>query len=499
MNEPIEPAVTSADAVVVGSGPNGLAAAVTLARAGLQVEVLEAENTVGGGSRTLDLGLAPGIVHDVCSAVHPMALASPFLRALDLEGRGVRLAVPELSYAQALDGTAGLAWRDLERTAEGLGADGRAWHAFFAPMVESVDEMLALSLGDKRSIPGKVLSPRGLATGAGFGARVAMQGTPAWGLPWRTERARALFSGVAAHAIGPLRSLANAGAAAMLGTLAHAGGWPVPIGGSQAIIDALVRDLEAHGGRIHAGVTVRERAELGGARAVLFDTAVDAAVTALGGRLSRREHRALGRMGHATAAAKVDFVLSGPVPWRDPQMGRAGTVHIGGTREQMAAAEQQVVRGRLPEEPVMLLSDPSILDPGREVGGLRPLWTYAHVPLDCPVDPTELVIRRIERFAPGFRDVVVAARGIPASRMHEHNPALIGGDISLGTVSMLRMIARPTFARDPYRLTDDGDYLCSAATPPGPGVHGLCGYYAAVSALADRFGISTPPSLAPRG
>ncbi len=479
---------TVVDAVVVGAGPNGLAAAMTLARAGLEVHVVEAEPTLGGGARTVDLGLAPGLVHDLCSAVHPMALASPFLRDFDLAAHGVELALPEVSYAQPLDGArAGIAWRDLDRTAEGLGADAAAWRRYFGPLVRRADVVTALSLGDKRSVPGEALTPGGALTAAAFGARLLTQGTPAWDRPLRTETARALLTGVASHAISPLPSLAAAGTATFLGTLAHAVGWPIPIGGSQAISDALTGDLRAHGATITTDHRVTRLDELPPARAVLLDTSADTVLRLLAGRLAPAVAGGLRRLGHAGAAAKVDLVLSGPIPWAAPDVSRAGTVHLGGSREEMAAAENAVLAGRLPDRPLVLASDPSIADPSRIVDGLRPVWTYAHVPLGCPVDPTERVLGQLERFAPGVRDLVVASRAIPASRMHEHDAALVGGDIALGSVTMASMVARPRAAWNPWRLTDDGAYLCSSATVPGPGVHGMSGYYAARAALRDRF------------
>ncbi|GAA1487561.1 phytoene desaturase family protein [Brachybacterium sacelli] len=486
------------DAVVVGSGPNGLAAAVTLARAGLRVQVLESQDSIGGGARTLDLSLAPGIVHDLCSAVHPLALASPFFRDFGLEARGVRMIAPEASYAQPLENEpAAIAWHDVERTADGLGVDGPAWRATLGTLSRQWDLVAELALGDKRSAAPALLTPRTLAVAPLFGGLLGLQGTPAWNLPFRTDRARALLNGVAAHAIGRIPSLGLSATSTLLGALAHGVGWPIPEGGSQAIADALVADLRDHGGEIITGHRVRTWRDVPAARAVLLDTTAGAAADVLANRLPRSLEAQLRRFPRGDAAAKVDFVLSGPVPWRDPEVGRAGTQHLGGTREQMAAAEASVAAGRVPQHPVTLVSDPSVADPSRRHDGLRPLWSYAHVPAGDTTDPTELVTRQIERFAPGFRDVVVASRGVPAAELEHHNPSLVGGEISMGRVSMYDMIARPTARWDPYRLTDTGWYLCSAATPPGPGVHGMGGWHAARRVLRHEFGLREMPDLAP--
>ncbi|SMY11520.1 phytoene desaturase family protein [Brevibacterium jeotgali] len=505
-----------ADAVIVGSGPNGLAAAVVLARAGLSVVVLEAESTLGGGARTLDLGLAPGLVHDLCSAVHPLAVASPFFREFDLRSRGVQLVTPEVSYGQPFDtGPAALAHRDLGRTAAGMGPDARAWERFFRPLLAAPDALVAAALGDKRSLPpltGGAGGRDGVRRGApdgprsadrltairalgSFGLRVAGEGTPLWNLPWRTERAKALLTGVATHAIGRQPSLTTAGTGLLLATLAHADGWPIPRGGSQAITDALVADLTAHGGEVRTGVRVRSVEDLPPARAVLFDTTAEAAAAVLGDALPARVGRGLRGLGHGPGAAKVDLVLDGPIPWADPRLGDAGTVHVGGTRAEMAAAEAQVVAGRMPARPVVLVSDPGRFDASRVVDGLRPVWAYAHVPADCPIDPTRSVLAQIERFAPGFRERVVAVRGTPASRMAEHNANLVGGDISGGRLGPARLVARPRWAWETKRLAGTSAYLCSAATTPGPGVHGMAGFHAARDVLAQRFGIRDGVSL----
>ncbi|MFC5320046.1 phytoene desaturase family protein [Brachybacterium alimentarium] len=486
------------DAVVVGSGPNGMAAAVTLARAGLGVEVFEAQPSIGGGARTLDLGLAPGITHDMCSAVHPLAIASPFFEEFDLRARGLELTVPEVSYAQPFDdGPAALAFHDLEQTVERLGAAGPEWRRFFGPLLGRVDDSIWLSLGDKRSLPPTLRDLHGLANIARFGARLLSQAGPAWNLPLSHEHTQSLFTGVSSHVIGRLPEMATAATATLLALLAHDVGWPSPVGGSQAIIDELVDDLEAHGGAVITDARIDHVSDLPSASAYLLDTSALDAARIFSGVMPARIDRALKGFKQGNAAAKVDLVVSDPVPWRDPEVSRAGTVHLGGTRGQMAAAEADVVAGRMPRQPVCLVSDPTLFDPTREVDGLRPLWTYCHVPFDCPLDPTEYIIRQIERFAPGFRDTIVAHSSVPASRMAKHNQNHVGGDIGNGGFSFYRMFARPRSSWHNYDLGVPGAYLCSSATPPAPGVHGMSGWFAARRALRNRFGISRTPCLAP--
>ncbi|NED95596.1 NAD(P)/FAD-dependent oxidoreductase [Phytoactinopolyspora alkaliphila] len=480
------------DVVVVGSGPNGLAAAVTMARAGLDVRVFEAQATLGGGARTLDLGMAPGLIHDVCSAIHPLAAASPFFRSFDLRARGVDLRFPEVSYAQPLDGgRAGIAYRNLDRTVEELGADGGAWRRLLGPLVRHVAGVVDAALSDRRSIPKDPLSA------AQLGLAVLEQGTRLWNRRWSEERAPALLTGVGTHAIGRQPSLPVAGTAVMLAALAHTPGWAMPVGGSQAIVDAMVDDLKAHGVMVTAGVPITSMDDLPRARTYLFDTTPRNLVQVLGDRLPARYRQAMERYRYGDGVAKVDFVISEPVPWEHPSVGQASTIHVGGTRAEMAHAEAEIASGRHAERPLVLVSDPALTDPRREVGGLRPLWTYTHVPSGSTVDVGHIVQAQIERFAPGFGDVVVARRTITAARMPHHNANYIGGDFAAGALTTWQLLARPALRWDPWATPVPGVYLCSSATPPAPGVHGMCGLHAARRALRARFGIKRIPELSP--
>ena len=474
------------DVTIVGSGPNGLTAAVICARAGLKVQVVEAQPTFGGGARTAADPDSPGVLHDVCSAVHPLALASPFFAAFDLPARGVRLAVPEISYANPLPGRpAAIAYRDLERTCAEL-EHGASWRRLLGPLVEHSEDVVGLLLGDKRSMPGSLPSALNL------GLRMLAQGTPAWGSLAGAD-ARALFTGVAAHVISRMPSLTAAGAGLMLATLAHSVGWPIPVGGSQAITEALIADLRAHGGELTAGVEITEPP--GGV--VAFDTAPTALLRIYGDALPDRYAKALRRYTFGPGVAKVDFVLSEDIPWSDPRLGQAPTLHLGGTREQMTRAEADIAAGRHAQWPMVLAASPHIADPGRvDIVGRRPFWTYAHVPSGSTVDATETVTGVVERFAPGFRDIVVAARAVPAARMADHNANYVGGDIGMGGNSAWRAIVGPTPRLNPWSTPVPKVYLCSAATPPGGGVHGMSGYYAARTLLRREFGLAVP-TLAP--
>ncbi|MBG6107744.1 NAD(P)/FAD-dependent oxidoreductase [Frigoribacterium sp. CG_9.8] len=476
------------DAIVVGSGPNGLAAAVVLARAGLSVRVYERANTIGGGARTEELTI-PGVLHDVGSAVHPQALTSGFFRAFELEKR-VKFVVPEISYAHPLDdGRSGIAWRDLDRTADGLGVDGAAWKRLLGPLVDRADEVAQFAGSQVLQLPRHPL------TLAMLGLRILEQGSRGWGLRFRGDVAPALMTGLAAHAIGPMPSLATAAAGLVLATAGHARGWPIPIGGSQSIIDSLAADLRANGGEIITGTEVVSIAELPKATVVLFDVTPRALARIVGDRLPDGYRRSLDRFRYGNAIAKVDFALSAPVPWTDSRLAEAATLHVGGTRAEMAASEADVAAGHHPQDPYVLVSQPTPFDPSRAPDGTHVLWAYTHVPRGSAQDRTEAITAKIERYAPGFRDTIVASASRTALEMEQSNPNYIGGDISGGEVTIAQLLARPVLSATPWRTAARGIYLCSSSTPPGPAVHGLAGYYAAMTALRDEFGVTRRPYL----
>jgi len=479
------------DVVVIGSGPNGLAAAVTLARAGVSVSVYERNTTPGGGARTEPITLE-GFVHDICSAIHPLAFASPFFRKFKLADR-IRFVVPPISYAQPLDrGRAAIAYKDLDRTAESLGADGPTWRRLLQPLVDHVDAVAQFTGSEILQFPQHPL------IAARFGASMLTQGGPWWNGIFREERAPALLTGVFAHSNLPLPSLAGAAAGLTLATYAHAGGWPVPIGGSQSITNELIADVLDHGGEVVTGAHITSLGELPDARAILFDTSADAAARLGADRLSPRYLRRIRRFRPGNGVAKVDFALSGPVPWTNSELSGTATVHLGGRRAAVARSERLVTAGRYSDDPYVLVAQPSLFDASRAPTGKHVLWAYTHVPPGSTIDQSEAIIRQIERFAPGFRDLILATASRSASDMERYDPNYIGGDIASGAPTLRQIIARPVASTEPWRMPGRGLYLASSAAVPGPGVHGLCGYYAARSVLRHEFGVTRMPSLDPK-
>lgn len=479
------------DAIVVGAGPNGLAAAVTLARAGRSVRLYERAEGIGGGASTRELTL-PGFLHDVCSAVHPLAFESRFFREFGLGSR-VEFAVPEISYAHPLDGgRAAIAYRDLDRTRDALGVDGAAYARLMAPLVERSSSVADFTGGPLLRVPGDPV------TAVRFGLRALEQGSAAWDARFREQAAPAMITGVAAHTILHQPSVAAAGAGLALAAYGHARGWPIPIGGSQAIVDAMADDLRAHGGEIVTGHEVTSLAELPPARAVLLDVTPEALIRLSGSRMPAPYRAALERFRYGGGVAKVDFALSAPVPWTNPAVREAGTVHVGGTRAEVAASENAVGAGRLSESPYVLVAQPSLFDPSRAPGDAHTLWAYTHVPAGSPADREEAIVAQIERFAPGFRDTILASHSRSAVEVARDNPNYPGGDISAGAPTLFQIVRRPTLSPEPWRTPMRGVYLCSASTSPGPGVHGLGGWWAALSALRHEFGTRMRPDLSPR-
>jgi len=468
------------DAVVVGAGPNGLAAAIALAQAGKSVLVVEARDTVGGGCRSAELTL-PGFLHDTCSAIHPLGLGSPFFRTLPLGEHGLEWIQPPAPVAHPLDdGTAVMMERSVEDTARGLGADATAYRRLMGPVVERWDALVPDLLAPLHL-------PRHPVALARFGLAALRSARGLAEARFRDERARALFAGLAGHSIVPLERAATAAIGLVLGAAAHAVGWPLPRGGSRRIADALAAQLRSLGGEIRTGHVVESLDALPPARAVLCDVTPRQLLTLAGDRLGGRYRRQLERYRYGPAAFKVDLALSGPIPWRAGDCVRAGTVHLGGTLAEIAASEAEVGRGRHPERPYVLLAQQSLFDPSRAPAGKHTAWAYCHVPNGSAVDMTERIEAQIERFAPGFRDLVLARSVLTPARLHDLNPNYIGGDINGGAQDLGQMFTRPAPRIVPYSTPVRGLYICSSSTPPGGGVHGMCGYHAARAALRTVF------------
>ncbi len=466
----------AADAVVVGSGPNGLAAAITLAQAGRSVLVLEAELTIGGGMRTDELTL-PGFRHDICSTVHPLAAGSPFFSRLPLAEHGLEWVFPPAALAHPLnDGSAVVLERSIAASGETMGRDAAAYRRLISPLVANWAKIVPEILGPLR-LPRHPMALAGLGLAAVWPATVLAR------LAFRAEPARAVFAGLAGHSMLALDQPVTAGFGLVLAVSAHTVGWPVARGGSQAIATALAHTFRLLGGEVATGVRVRSFDDLPPARAVLFDVTPRQLLAIAGDRLPAGYRRALERYRYGPGVFKVDWALNGPIPWKAAGCLRAATVHLGGTLAQIADAERAVWQGKHPEKPYIILVQPTLFDASRAPEGKHTAWAYCHVPNGSTVDMTERIEAQIERYAPGFRDCILARHVMPPAAMEQHNANYIGGDINGGLQDIWQFYTRPTLRRVPYSTPAQGLFLCSSSTPPGGGVHGMCGHFAARAAL----------------
>lgn len=467
------------DAIVVGSGPNGLAAAIYLQQQGLSVLLVEAKATIGGGMRSAELTL-PGFTHDICSAVHPLARASPFFKTLPLEEFGLQFLQPEIPAAHPFeDGSAAILDRSLQRTAELLGVDARAYLKLMEPVVQQwpqlIQDLLAPLHWPSNPLPMAGFGWKGLAPATQLVKRFS------------SREARGLFAGMAAHAIQPLDQLATSAVGLVLMAAGHSGGWPIPKGGSQQLANALGRYFQSIGGTIETGIEVKRLQDLPSAKAILFDLTPRQLLGIAGHQFSSLYRWQLSRYQYGMGVFKVDFAIEGAIPFANPDCRKAGTVHLGGSFEEIASVERSTAQGLLPEKPFVLLAQPGITDSSRAPEGKQVIWAYCHVPNGSTIDRTAAIETQIERFAPGFRDRILARHSFNTAEMEDYNPNYIGGDINGGAQTISQLFTRPALRWSPYKTSAKGLYICSSATPPGGGVHGMCGYHAARKALQDCF------------
>lgn len=467
------------DAIIIGAGPNGLAAAITLQAAGLSVLLLEGKDTIGGGLRSEALTL-PGFVHDVCSAIHPMAANSPFLKKLPLHAHGLEFIYPPLSAAHPFDGgTAAILAPSLSETAKLLGVDQQAYMDLIQPVVRNWPDMA-------NDVLGPLSLPRHPLYLAKFGIKAI---TPATFLvrQFKTKEARGLWAGMAAHAIQPLSNVATSAIGLVLMAAGHLQGWPIPKGGSSAIAQAMAAYFVSLGGKIETSCYVTSLKQLPSSHAVLLDVTPKQLLEIAGHKFSALYKKQLERYRYGMGVFKIDWALDGPVPFTAPACSRAATVHVGNTFEEIAESEKQTWKGRHPEKPFVLLAQQSQFDGSRAPAGKHTAWAYCHVPNGSTVDMTGAIEKQVERFAPGFRDRIISRHVMNTARMEVHNPNYIGGDINGGVIDIMQLFTRPALRLSPYRTSAKGIYICSSSTPPGAGVHGMCGYHAASRALKDIF------------
>ncbi|MBW3589470.1 MAG: NAD(P)/FAD-dependent oxidoreductase [Actinobacteria bacterium] len=466
-------------AAIVGSGPNGLAAAIVLAREGIEVEVFERNDTFGGGCRTDALTL-PGFSHDICSAIHPLGVGSPFFKSLDLKQHGLHWVYPQIELAHPLDdGTAVVVKRSVEETAAALGRDEKAYLRMMKPLARNASRLM-----DEVLRPPRV--PRHPLVMAAFGALAVRSVTGLAAAMFETDRARALLAGVGAHSVLPLDRSPTAAYALTLLILAHHVGWPMPKGGSQKITEALLAQLASLGGQAHAGRSIESLGELSRFSAKLFDVAPMNLARIAGNAFPDVYRRRLTGYRHGPGVFKMDFALSGPIPWKAPECALAGTVHVGGTIDEIALSEEQAWNGISPDKPFLILAQPSLFDDTRAPSGRHVAWAYCHVPAGDDFDMSARITDQIERFAPGFRDLILGEHAMAPSDIEARNPNYIGGDISGGVQDWGQLFNRPAGFIDPYATPAPDIFICSSSTPPGGGVHGMCGYFAARSALKSE-------------